>query len=114
MVVNDENYKVTYDEATATVAFEGFLRLFGTEDYAPIFNLLDAAAIKKHSLITLDLCKLVFLNSAGLNTITKFFIKVRDLKASQVIVRGSSNYSWQARSFKNLERILPGLKVEIV
>ena len=42
-IVHDD-YQVHYDAATATVICQGSFRLRGTEEYAPILQVLTAAA----------------------------------------------------------------------
>src|SRR6478672_8369539 len=62
-IVHDD-YQVHYDAATATVICQGSFRLRGTEEYAPILQVLTAAADAQPALLTLDLRTLQFLNSS--------------------------------------------------
>jgi hypothetical protein len=109
--IKHADYLVAFDPATATVICAGNFRLQGGE-YAPIETMLAEAADAKSPLITLDVRDLQFLNSSGINTISKFVLRVRKHNASRVIIRGNNQYPWQKKSLANLERLLPGLQLE--
>ena len=111
-IVHDD-YQVHYDAATATVICQGSFRLRGTEEYAPILQVLTTAADAQPATLTLDLRTLQFLNSSGINTLAKFVLYVRQSKATKVVVKGSHLFPWQEKSLKNFPRLLPGLQLEI-
>ena len=106
------DYQVRYDPVAAAVTCQGSFRLQGDE-YKPVLDVLLAAADAKPPLLTLDVCALQFLNSSGINTLSKFVLHVRKLGASQVLIRGSSRFPWQEKSLINMQRLLPALKLEI-
>jgi len=114
MEISHENYHVRYDAATATVICQGSFRLRGPEEYAPILQLLTQAAKAKPAMLTLDLRQLQFLNSSGINTLSKFVLLVRKLNTSQVVMQGNRQFAWQQKSLLNFQRLLPGLQLEIV
>ena len=58
--------------------------------------------------------ELQFLNSSGINTLSKFILQVRKHNVSQVVVQGSARFPWQEKSLKNLQRLLPALQLDIV
>jgi hypothetical protein len=111
MEIKPDDYQVAFDPATATVICAGSLRLQGGE-YAPIETMLAEAADAQSPVITLDVRELQFLNSSGINAISKFVLRVRKHNASRVVVRGNNQYPWQKKSLANLERLLPGLQLE--
>ncbi len=113
MEIKHEDYQVTYDPATATVTCQGSFRLRGSAEYASIVEVLNEAADAKPETITLDVRGLKFLNSSGINTLSKFVIRVRKNRASQVIIKGSSQFPWQTKSLKNFQRLMPGLQLEV-
>jgi hypothetical protein len=113
MEIKGESYTVTYDPDTTTIICEGSFRLRGTEEYAPIVKMLDDVADEQPSTITLNLRELQFLNSSGINTLSKFVIKLRKQKTTSLIIQGSHEYPWQAKSLKNLKRLLPTLELEL-
>jgi hypothetical protein len=113
MDITHAEYHVTYDPTTATVRCHGSFRLRGTEEYAPILQVLTTAADAKPAILTLDLRTLQFLNSSGINTLSKFVLQVRKHNASQVVIQGSRQFAWQEKSLKNFQRLLPGLQLEI-
>jgi hypothetical protein len=114
MEITHQNYQVRYDAATATVICQGSFRLRGTEEYAPILELLTQAAEAKPVTLTLDLRQLQFLNSSGINTLSKFVLLVRKLNTSQVVVQGNQQFAWQQKSLLNFQRLLPDLQLEII
>jgi len=113
MEIKNEVYRVRYEEETATVIFQGSLRLNGMQEYAPIIQLLDDVIESGVTAITLDLQQLNFLNSSGINVLSKFVIKVRQKKKIQLTIKASKTIPWQSKSLKNLQRLLPGLTLEV-
>ncbi len=113
MEIKTEEYFVTYNPETITVSFGGSLRLGGSEEYAPIVELLDEAANTDSEIITLDLKALEFLNSSGISMLSKFVISVRKKKSSSITVKGSNDFAWQGKSLKNLQRLMPTLTLEL-
>jgi hypothetical protein len=113
MNIRGEDYQITYDPTTVTITCEGFLRLQGAEGYAPISKLLEDVAAQKLAVIKLNLRKLEFINSSGINTLSKFVISVRDYQVSKLIVQGTKIISWQSRSLRYFQRLLPGLELDL-
>ncbi len=113
MEITHDDYVVRYDTATTTVICQGSFRLRGSEEYAPIMQLLTEVADAKPAMLTLDVSALQFLNSSGINTLSKFVLQVRKHTASQIMIKGSSQFPWQQKSLKNFQRLLPGLQLEI-
>ena len=109
-IVND-NYAVHYNSETKTVLCSGSFRLTGSE-YAAITEILNTAADAKPDVLNVDLTELQFLNSSGINTLSKFIIRLRKHKASQVNVKGNSQFAWQKKSLANFQKLLPGLTLE--
>ena len=113
MEITDENYRVSFDETNGVVTCQGSFRLRGAEEYQPILDLLISAADATPELLTVDVRELQFLNSSGINTLSKFVLQVRKHNASQVVIRGNPSVPWQTKSLKNFQRLLPGLRLEI-
>lgn len=113
MEIKTEDYKVWYDKETETVTCQGSLRLSGMTEYGPIVDLLNDIADQQPSKIVLDLRQLEFLNSSGINILSKFVIKVRQQKSISMIVQGSKGIPWQGKSLKNLQRLMPTLQLEL-
>lgn len=113
MEIKTEDYRVWYNPATTTINCQGSLRLSGMEEYEPIVQLLNDAIGIEPQTITLNLRELEFLNSSGINILSKFTIKVRQKGNIQMVVRGSKNIPWQGKSLKNLQRLMPSLQLEL-
>ncbi len=113
MEIKTEDYHIIYDEISHKVVFDGSLRLNGGEEYTSIFKLLDSIAQQEPEKIVLDLKDLSFLNSSGISILSKFVIKVRKSKNIQMVVIGAKKNPWQGKSLKNLQRLMPSLKLEL-
>jgi hypothetical protein len=111
--IQGEDYRVHYDAAAATVYFKGDLSLSGPAEYEPIVNLLHTVVATDPATMTLDLRKLGFLNSSGINMVSKFVLSLRKKPTTHLIVLGSNEIAWQGKSLKNLERLLPGVTLEM-
>ena len=111
MKIEAENYRVEYDQTSATANFQGSLRLNGMQEYEPIVQLLDQIIDQEPPQVTLDLQKLQFLNSSGINVLSKFVIKVRQKEHIQMLVIGSQSTPWQKKSLRNLQRLMPALEL---
>ncbi|MEG4008071.1 hypothetical protein QUA41_19910 [Microcoleus sp. Pol11C1] len=112
MEIQTKDYTIQYDRATQTVTCSGSFRLSQVEEYAPIVDLLNEVADSCPNTVTLDLRKLEFLNSSGINIVSKFVIKVRQQKNIQIAIKGSKHIPWQIKSLKNLQRLMPSLHLE--
>jgi hypothetical protein len=112
MEIKHDDYTVTYNPEIATITCSGSFRLRGVE-YADILDLLKQVADAKPDTITLDVRELQFLNSSGINSLSKFVIQVRNHKVSQMVIKGSGRIPWQTKTLKNFQRLLPGLQLEI-
>lgn len=111
MEIKTNDYNIWYDAETKTVYCQGSLRLIGMAEYAPLVELLDAAIATTATKITLNLQNLDFLNSSGINVLSKFVLKVRQQEDMQMVVEGSNSIHWQAKSLKNLQRLMPSLQL---
>jgi hypothetical protein len=110
--INDDDYQVSYDTKTQTVTCTGSFRLGGTEEYAAIVKLLNDAKDQEPLTLTLDLRSLTFLNSSGINVLSRFVIAVRETKSVELRVLGSQAIPWQTNSLINFQRLMPSLQLE--
>ncbi len=113
MQVKGENYNVWYDKNDGAINFDGALRLTGMQDYAPILELLNEIASTEPANMVLNLQQLQFLNSSGISMLSKFAIGMRKQKSVKIKILGSKNIPWQSKSLKNLQRLMPGLALDI-
>ncbi len=113
MTIQGDDYEIQYVPDTNEVIFQGSLRLSGAEEYQPIVDLLEDLIAAQPNHILLDLRALDFLNSSGINVLSKFVINVRKRNTIDVTVKGAKAVPWQSKSLKNLQRLMPSLKLEI-
>lgn len=109
LATND--YKIIYEKESSTIFFQGLLRLSGIEDYKPVLDLL-LDAIAETSNLTINLKNLEFLNSSGISMLSMFVIKARQKGNVNLVFQGSEEILWQTKSLKNLQRLMPSLKLE--
>lgn len=111
MEIGTNDYRVWTE--SATIHYEGTMRLSGTDAYAPILEIMNAVLEAKPEVITLDLTGLEFLNSSGINLLAKFTIEIRKQPDVGVRVLGSKAIPWQSKSLRNLQRLHPALELTI-
>lgn len=111
MYIKTNDYSIGYDLDAKTITCQGTLRLIGMEEYAPIVELLDLAIAQQPDKITLNLQNLQFLNSSGINVLSKFVLKVRQQGNIEIAIQGAKNIPWQTKSLKNLQRLMPSLQL---
>lgn len=109
--IKTDDYYIWHDPETSTVFFRGFLRLAGMEEYKPVMDLL-LGAIEQSPNFTINLRELQFLNSSGISMLSMFVIKVREKGNVNLALQGSEKILWQTKSLKNLQRLMPALKLE--
>ena len=110
--VQGEDYQVSYEPDTFTVKCCGSFHLNGSQGYAPITTLFDQVVEQTPPKIILNVEQLKFMNSSGINTLSKFVIKVRKKKTIQMSVVGSQQFDWQDKLLRNLGVLMPGLQFE--
>jgi hypothetical protein len=111
--VKSNDFHVQYEPESATVYFQGEISLGGAADYKPIVDLLNQSTSAEAKIITINVKELRFLNSSGISMLSKFVVGMKKKKNVQLVVLGSKKIPWQNKSLKNLERLLPGLKLVV-
>jgi hypothetical protein len=112
MNIQTEKYQVTYDPPSATMTCKGSFRLH-TPEYNEILSEMNQSADTAEDTLILDIRELRFLNSSGINWLYKFVRHVRDRQAGQLTVLGSRRVPWQMKTLRNLEKLWPGLQLEM-
>lgn len=110
--IETTEYQVSYDDDTKIIVCKGALRLNGMEGYQSIINFLGKVADKKPPKIYFNMKELNFLNSSGINVLSKFVIQVRQKKTVEMVLQGNKKIPWQGKSLKNLQRLMPRLELE--
>lgn len=104
-----DDFQVWYEAQTKALHFKGSLRLGGVAEYAPLVELFNQVLALKPASLTLDLHELDFLNSSGINVISRFIITLRQHGDIKTNVLGSRKIPWQSKSLPNFQRLFPGL-----
>ncbi|ALG66711.1 slr1659 superfamily regulator [Beggiatoa leptomitoformis] len=113
MQIKTDDYDIAFDTVTNVITCKGSLLLSGSDEYAPLLDLMNNATEQPIEMLTLDVRALEFLNSSGINTMTKFVINVRNKKSLQLTVVGYEQVPWQVRLLKNLQRLMPTLVLQL-
>ena len=113
--VKGDEYSVEYNQEINSVSFIGTVRLQTTEEYEPMMGLLAKAhgGTQNGNLLTLDFRQLRFLNSSGINSISRFVITARKADRVSLKVLGNEEIYWQQKSLSNLQKLWPKVQIEI-
>jgi hypothetical protein len=113
--VKGEEYTVEYNQGTQSVSFIGTIRLQTAEEYEPIMHMLHKAhdAAEPNATIYLDFRQLRFLNSSGINTISRFVIAARKQDKISLTALGNQDIYWQQKSLANLQRLWSKVQIKI-
>lgn len=112
--IKADSYSISYDQDTKTITCQGSLRLPELEDYEPIIRFFDEIVQTTPPTLKLNLEGLKFLNSTGIAMLSDFVLNVRQQKQIQLLIVGSSQISWQNRSLRNLQKLMPSMKLEYI
>lgn len=110
--IQQPDYQVHYDPASATAVWSGSFRLHGPE-YTPILHLMREATTNGHTAFTLDLRDVRFLNSAGINALYKLMVHLSKQKRIRVAIKGSARHPWQKKTLNNLLQLTPDVQLEL-
>ena len=108
----DNNYSISYDADTVTIKCTGYFRLRGTEEYAPMLELLYAVADHGLPELNMDVTGLEFLNSSGINMLSKFVLRLRKGAPVKLTIHASETYPWQKKSLRNFQKLQPGTDIQ--
>ncbi|MCG8422020.1 MAG: hypothetical protein MJE77_29205 [Proteobacteria bacterium] len=112
MEIAGNEYRVHRARDSAKVIFEGTLRLSGTKAYKPIAQLLQTVGEDGTDIVTLDMRKLQFLNSAGINMLYKFALNLSRKGGTKLVVYGSESFPWQKKVLGNLNHFVKDLEID--
>ncbi len=115
--INADKYHISYVAEEAAVFLRGALLLNGAIAYEPILQLLkEAASEQVPEQLIVDIRDLKFLNSSGINMMTKFIMYISDTESIQLKLKivAYKKVAWQARLAINLQRLLPTLNAELI
>ena len=113
MEIKTNDYSIWYDPEAKLVTCLGSLRLSGAEEYAPIVQLLNDVIAQNLPTLIINVQGLTVLNSAGINMLSRFVIKLRQHPTTQLIIQGSTKVPWQEIALQNFQRLLPSLQLEL-
>ena len=113
--ISENKYSITYDPENALLVFSGALLLNSATEYEPILQLLkDSADSQEPNKLDIDLYNLSFMNSSGLNMITKFIMYFNEVKRYklQLSIIINKNIIWQEKLCANMKKLLSSLNIK--
>ncbi|EIJ44305.1 hypothetical protein BegalDRAFT_3495 [Beggiatoa alba B18LD] len=114
--IKDDKYMVVYQPEQANIIFSGSFMLNGTSAYEPILELMKTAAEEQTiNPLTIDIRQLQFINSSGINMMTKFVMYITEVKQlkTEVILLITQTTTWQRKLSINLQRLMPSLQEKL-
>jgi hypothetical protein len=113
--VKGDEYSLEYNDNNQSVSFVGTVRLQSTAEYEPMVDLLKKAHEETETggTLQIDFRQLRFLNSAGINNISRFVISCRKEDKVNLLVLGNQEIYWQLKSLTNLQKLWPKVQIEI-
>ena len=111
--IRGDTYVIEFESETTTFYFKGELSLSGVSKYEPIISLLTEVVDTDPPILTFNFKELTFLNSSGINVLSKFVLGLRKKQGTQLVVLAAANMPWQGKSLKNLGRLLPSLQFKL-
>lgn len=105
-------YRIYGEPDPPRLVLEGSLRLNGMGEYQPLTDWLGQIVAAAPPRVILDVRQLKFLNSSGINVLSRFVIQVRQKGNIHLTVRCSEAIPWQHKSLVNLQRLLPTLDLD--
>jgi hypothetical protein len=113
MELKGEDYHVYYNEAGKAIVFSGTLRLRDSAEYQQLSEMLSTVHAGGTGMLVMDFKNLQFLNSSGINTISKFIINARKADKLQIKILGNKDISWQQKSLRNLQKLWSSVQIEL-
>ena len=110
-----EEFTIEYNPGSSSVSLSGTIRLQTTEEYEPIMQILrkTLASVEAGEVICVDFRQLRFLNSSGINAISRFVIAARKEDRALLRILGNQDIYWQQKSLTNLQKLWPKVQIEI-
>ena len=111
-----DDYVVCYDAASNSVIFSGTLHLNGRDEYQPIIDFLEKAAVNTGHAVSWDFRELRELNSSGQGQLYRYVLKqlVKSGQSESAIslsIKGVVASAWQQKFLPNVKKILPGTRL---
>lgn len=112
--IEDDNFKIWYEESEYAVFFEGSLRLWDPSEYSSIKQFLLDIHDFGMDCLTIDISNLEFLNSSGINMLCKFVFEMKKVNRTNLLIIGRANILWQKKSLQNLKKLWDKIQLKFV
>lgn len=109
-IVNNQ-YSIEYSVSEDKIIFKGVLRLQTIDSYNEIMDFIIKCSINSRQKITLDFSNLENINSAGIASLSLFFIKLRETD-KKIRIISSTHIPWQKITLKDFQYINKNIEIE--
>ena len=118
MQIKTEKFCVNYDNTTATITFEGKIFLNGSQEYAPLLQLLKHAAaqeIQAQKKLIVDFRHLKLLNSSGITMMTKFIMYIFEEECLELEITfvGQKAITWHQKLLENISMLQSAVVIQL-
>jgi hypothetical protein len=110
MTGQNSEFKVECDDKSCTIS--GVMRLSSPVAYLEHFEIIRHKMRDASDKFIVDISKVEYLNSSGINAFGRIIIYARQ-EEIPLIILGDSQYPWQQKSIKPLEKLWDKLEVRI-
>lgn len=109
-IATDE-YNVEINPVNHIAILKGELRLENTSAYTPIVDLINVLVSQEPEIVTIDLRQVEFINSSGINSLSKFLMSATKQGKSRIVVKATEEVTWQKRMLRNVQRVVPDFEL---
>lgn len=111
MKIVNTQYSIEYSENDEKIVFSGVLRLQTIDSYNEIMDFIIKCSINSRQKLILDFSNLENINSAGIASISLFFIKLRGTD-KKIKILSSALVPWQKITLKDFQYINSNIEIE--
>lgn len=111
--IKEKDFQVVYDPVAQKIVWSGIMRL-REEEYRPVSELLTKVVDSKAADLTIDLRELSFLNSSGINVLSRFLLQLRNQTSNKITIQANQAHSWQRKSLNNMQRLMHNMKMDLI
>lgn len=104
-------FSIEYNHEENMISFHGIFRLESIERYNEIMNFIYECSIQSNKDIILNFINLENINSAGIATLSLFFIKIKETKKRIKIIT-SHAIPWQRTSLEDFKLINDNIEID--
>ncbi len=111
-MIHTDEYSLDCENESLIAVLSGVMRLQSTEAYDRLFRELREKMQRATSSYTLDLRKVLLMNSSGIRALGGLVLLAKD-RSLPLLIRGRASVPWQKKTVASLKLLYPTLTVEM-